>query len=148
MRFRIATQADLEEVARTSISRGLKEFPVSIDHVYTLEHNGHVLGVGGIKLLTPTTAWAWFDLAAESKQYMTVVYRVIRDWLDAMIHDFDLHRVMAAVDPTFAEAVRTVEHLGFLPESRMPRFFGDNEGVLYVKFAENDHGRTPAGPNP
>ena len=43
MQLREATQADLEYMAGHSISRGQKEFPVSIDVVYCLEHDGLIL---------------------------------------------------------------------------------------------------------
>jgi len=132
MEFREATTDDLVEVSKTSISRGLKEFPESIDRQWALSHEGVVLGVGGIKWLTPTTAWAWMDWAKAALDYKAVAIRLIRDFLRGLMNEDGMLRLMAAVDPAFPAAVRTAEALGFKRESVMPKFFGDKPAIMYV----------------
>jgi hypothetical protein len=107
MNFREATQADLEEVAKASISRGEKWVPTQVDFVYTLEHEGRVLGIGGIKLLNSHSAWAWFNLTDAAQGHMIVVYRVIKEWLEHLVKEKQLKCLMASVDPTFPEAIRS-----------------------------------------
>jgi len=132
--FREAIQADLDYVGEHSVSMGcFGQMPKRIDYVYTLEHDGKVLGVGGIKLLNPTTAWCWMDLTEEALKRRTVVYRVVKEWLDILIKDMGLIRLMAAVRTDFEEAIRTVEHLGFHQESVLKKFFEDKDAYLYAR---------------
>jgi len=135
MNLRNATEADLRFVAEHSISHGPKECPSSIDFVYALEHDGDLLGVGGIKLLNATTAWAWFDLTEYARHHMKDTYRVIRDWMEKLMKTHNLTRLMAAVECDFGEAIRTAEHLGFHIEGVMENFFGDKSAYCYAKFA-------------
>ena len=136
MKLREATEADFRFVAEYTISHGPKECPTIIDFVYALEHEGKVLGVGGVKLLNETTAWAWFDLTVFARAHIKTVYRTIRDWMDTLMKTHRIKRLMAAVECDFPEAVRTAEHLGFHLEGEMENFFGDKPGYCYVKFAE------------
>jgi RimJ/RimL family protein N-acetyltransferase len=136
MNFRHATNEDIQFATEHSISRGTKEFPGQIDYTYCLEHEGRVLAVGGVKLLLPTTAWAWMTWTEYAKGHKIEVYRVTKEWLDKLIQELKLTRVMAAVDPAFPEAVATVEHLGFTQESVMQKFFGDWPGFMFVRLAE------------
>lgn len=139
MQLREATVEDLVEVARTSISRGCSgKQPEVIDYVFALEHDGVVMVVGGIKLITLTTAWMWFDMAKCAEGHILAVYRIIRDWMDELIRLHKLERVMAAVEIDFEKAIRTVEHLGFVLESTMPRFFGNKPGLMYVRLTEGE----------
>jgi hypothetical protein len=43
---------------------------------------------------------------------------------------------MATVDPTFDRAVNLAEHLGFVRESSMPKWFGDKSADMYVRYGE------------
>lgn len=133
MILRDAMLEDLAIVAESSISRGVKEHTASVDIVYALEHDGHVIAVGGLKLLNPTVAWAWIDFTAEVREHVKDVYRATTEWLDTMMTTHGLKRVMASVDPDFTQAIRLVEHMGFELESVMLRFFGDRPGLLYVR---------------
>ena len=134
MKFREAILSDLEFVADHTISRGcFNELPNVIDHVYALEHEGVVLGIGGLKILNPHTAWCWMDWTEYSKGHIYTGYRIVSEWLDIAIKEFGLTRIMAAIEPDFNTAIRTVEHLGFHLESEMPGFFGEKPGLLYVR---------------
>ncbi len=136
MEFREATMRDIEQAADASVSRSFKQAGEQTDFVYTLEHEGQVLGVGGIKIMTPTTAWCWMDWTQASRQHTKTIYRTAKEWLAKLMADKGLQRVMAAVEVDFPQAHRTVEHMGFTRESVMPRFFGERDAILFVKFAE------------
>jgi len=136
MNFRQATEDDLREVAETTISRGCREFPETIDLVYALEHDGNVLGVGGVKLMNATTAWVWLDLAESARKHMILAYRLLVNWMNAYMAEKGIVRLMAAVDCEFTEGRLLVEHLGFHLESRMARFFGDHDAYCYVRLSE------------
>ena len=138
MDFREATIKDIESVAKRSISRGCRELPQNIDYVYALEHDGVVLGVGGVKLLNATTAWAWMDWTKEALRFKTWSYRTVKEWLDILIQQRGFRRLMAAVATDFPQAIDTVEHLGFHRESLMPGFYGDESAYLYVRLEGGD----------
>lgn len=140
MLFRQANATDIAEVSLTSISRGIKESPEAIDFVVALEHDGKVLGVGGIKLMVPGTAWVWMDWSKSALSHTSTIYRVTKEWLEQSMRTYCITRAMAAVRPSFQRAIRTVEHLGFHRESTMKRFFGDEDGIMYVKFMEHTNG--------
>jgi RimJ/RimL family protein N-acetyltransferase len=138
MIFREATQEDIEFAVGHSASRGPKECPHTVDHVFCLEHDGALLAVGGLKMILPTTAWCWMIWSTFASDHTRTVYRVTKEWLDILMRNHELRRVMAAVEPDFPEAVRTVEALGFVKESVMPKFFGDRPGWLFVRFKEGE----------
>ena len=136
MQLREATQADLEYMADHSISRGQKEFPVSIDIISCLEHEGVILYVGGVKLMTPTVAWCWMDLSVESMEHLYSGYRILTEWLGKIIETHKLIRLMAAVECNFPQAIRTIEHLGFERESIMKNWVDGRPAFLYVRLTE------------
>ena len=150
MLFREATKEDLEYVARYSVSRGNKEYPDTIDYIYTLENQGVVLGVGGFKLLNENTAWVWLDFTPEARVQIRIVYHVIVEWMQIFVKNHGLRLLMAAVRPLFTEAIMTIEHLGFHKEATMPNFFGDQSAHLYLRLYEhcggiNDKVEQPIG---
>jgi len=136
MQLREAIQADLEYMAGHSISRGQKEFPVSIDVVFCLEHDGLILGTGGIKMMTPTVAWCWMDWSHDAMEHLYGGYRILSEWLGKMIETHNIKRLMAAVECDFPQAVNTVEHLGFERESIMKNWVDGRPAFLYVRLTE------------
>jgi len=134
MLFREAIQSDIDYLSDHSVSMGcFGQMPERIDYVYTLEHEGKPLAVGGIKLLNLTTAWCWMDLTEEALKHRKRVYRTIKEWLDVLVEEKGLIRLMAAIRTDFQEAIRTVEHLGFYRESIMPKFSSGTDAYLYVR---------------
>ena len=134
MEFREATESDLAFVGRHTISRGFfAKQPPRVEWVYALEHEGQILGVGGLKLMNPSTAWAWFDLTEFARGHMLIVYRVIRDVLTSTMAEHGLRRVMAVVEPDFPKAIRTIEHLGFEREAILKNFYDEKDGYLYAR---------------
>lgn len=140
MEFRHATQDDIGDVAETTISQGIKDVPECIDLVYCLEHEGKKLAVGGVKLLVPGTAIAWFSYSQHAKDHIITVYRTTKEWLAKLMEIHSLTRVMAFVRADFPAAIRTAMHLGFELETTMPRFFGEDAAMVFVKFAEKKNG--------
>jgi len=140
MDIRLATDDDLKAMADDSISRGcLGQIPDTTDFAYAIEDDGALLAVGGVQLMNPTTAWAWIDLAAQAPDKMVGLFRLIRDHLDSLMREKGLTRLMAAVLVDFPEAVRLVEHLGFVRESRMARWLGDKAAFMYVRLGGGPH---------
>ena len=134
MNVRTATDADLKVAGEQSVSRGcLGEIPDTTDTIYALEHEGELLAVGGFKQLNPTCAWVWLDLAEAALKHVAIVYRVIREIIQAEVEGKGLTRLQAAVEEDFPEAIRLVKHLGFTKESRMPRWSGDKAAFMYVR---------------
>jgi RimJ/RimL family protein N-acetyltransferase len=132
MKFREATKEDFDFVADHSVSRG-KVHPDHIDYVYTLEHNGQPLCIGGFKMLNYDTAWCWVDITDVAGNHTIAMYRVIRDWIDSFIAEHDLTRVQATVECDFTEAIRMVKHLGFHKESIMKKYVNNRDAFMYVR---------------
>ena len=134
MEFREATQSDLDYMLEHSISTGCpRERPKQTDFVYTLEHHGDIIMVGGFRLINTTTAWGWLDVSKEINEHKRVAFFTIREWLNDFVKELGIKRLMCAVRTDFQKGIRTVEHLGFHRESIMKNFFDDKDGYLYVR---------------
>jgi len=133
MKIRDLTTDDLNFMAEHSVSRGLKEYPATVDLSFALEDDGQLIGTGGLKLLNKTSAWCWMDWTAEAKGTPYTVFRIVDEYLEKLAKDLGLRCVMAAVRIDFPEAIRTVEHLGFQREGTMVRFYGDSDADFYVR---------------
>lgn len=133
MILRNATQSDLDYIAGNNISDGLKEHPADINVLVTIEDAGRVMAVGGLKMMNPTSAWCWINLTPQAVESIHSVYRMIGDWINKIIEDKGLIRVMAAIDPKREDCIRLCEHLGFEKESIMLDFFGRQPALMYVR---------------
>lgn len=139
MNFREMNQADIEYLKDRSISRGVfKKQPGKIEWSFALEHEGMTLGVGGIDLITLTTAWSWLDLSCDIGEHTIVVYRVIKEYMAIVCKEHGIRRLEAYVEVGFEAGIRLVEHLGYHCEHRMPNFVDDRPADLYVKFYEHE----------
>ena len=135
MRFREATIEDYEYMAINSINQKVdRKMEDTVDYAYTLEDDGKPLGMGGFRMITSTTAWAWVDLSHEAGKNIITAYRVIRDWMIDFCEKMNIKRLQAFVRTDFPEAERLVQHLGFEKESKMVGFFDDKDAWMYVKF--------------
>ncbi len=134
MEFRESTQEDIDFVAKYSVSRGISKYqPECIDYMYTLEHEGEVLGIGGFRLINPTTSWCWVDMTELAKKDIRTSYRVIKEWIDIFAKEHGLKRLQCYVETDFEEAIRMVQHLGFGYEFTMKSFIDDKDAFMYVK---------------
>jgi len=139
MNFRELKQEDIDAVKNDSISRGiLSKQPEIIDFNYALEHKGKILGIGGIRLINLTTAWAWVDLTYYASEHILTVYRVIKEWMEILVKDKGIRRLQAYVETDFGEAIRTVEHLGFHRESIMSRFVNEKPAFMFVRYFDGE----------
>jgi L-amino acid N-acyltransferase YncA len=134
--LRPATIDDLKAVAARNISGGIKEYPDDVNELAAMEYEGKIIMVGGVKLITQTTAWCWLSQTPEALGHIRECYAITRAWLDDMQKNKGIIRLMAAVRPDFEEAVRLVEHLGFQQESIMLDFFGRQPGLMFVRIKE------------
>ena len=134
MEFRKAEESDLAFMAEHTISRGcFKEQPAMMDYVYALEHDGNLLAIGGVKIVNPWTAWAWLDLSEHAPGHYVLLFRLIREWLDAFMEENGIMRIMAGVETDFLKGIEMVEHLGFRRESIMEHFCGKKDAYCYVR---------------
>ena len=127
MKFRESKPEDFDYVIP------IKERPQLVDFYYTLEHEGNVVGVGGIRLITSATAWCWFTLTEHAEGHTKTVYRVLKEWILIMVKEKKIKRLQAHIDPDSPEAIRTVQHLGFEKECIMEGFLGDKNALLYKR---------------
>lgn len=132
MKFREATQKDLDYAADTSVSRGVfgKQFD-SVDYCYVLEHEGNILCAGGFRLINSVTAWCWTDLTHHSKNHIIEVYRTMKEWIDIFVKEHELKRLQAYIRIDFEKGIRTVEHLGFEREFAMKDFTPEGDAIMY-----------------
>lgn len=134
MEFREMTSEDAAFVAKHSISGTmLDKRPAAVDYSFTLAHEGNILGVGGIQLIIPGTAWAWVDITSFGIPHIKTGYRVISEWMESLVKQHKIHRLQAYVDLAVIPAIRLVEHLGFTRESIMWDFLGDKPAAMYIK---------------
>lgn len=139
MEFRELKQEDIEAVENDSISRGiLSKQPETIDYSFCLEHEGKILGIGGIRLINLTTCWCWLDLTHYLSEHIVTAYRVISEWMEILAKDKGIKRMQCYIEVDFPESVRMVKHLGFAQESIMPKFVGEKSAYLYVKYFDGD----------
>ena len=132
MIIREAIEEDFNHIK--SISRGIqKHCPEQVDFTYTLEHEGDPLMVGGFRLINLTTAWCWVDMSTSSRRHLRASYRTLKEWIDQFSAEHGIRRLQAYVECDFPEAVRMVEHLGFVWESDMENFMGDKDASMYKR---------------
>lgn len=137
MRIRELTIEDYDYVCEYGINRGvIKNQPEQLEYSYTLEHEGKVLVIGGIKLINHTTAMCWIALTCWAKEHIIDSYRVISEWMELICKEKQIRCLLAFVDAGFEAGERTVLHLGFDRKCRIDSFNGDSPADLYVRLFE------------
>jgi hypothetical protein len=137
MNFRQLEQRDLDFVAEHSLNQDVfKSQPEVYEHNYTLEHNGRILVIGGIKMLNKTTAIAWCNLTVFALDHVIETYRCMKTWTDEMCRTLGIHRLEANVEVGFQAGEVTVKHLGFDFEFRMKDYNDGKPADRYVKYYE------------
>lgn len=97
---------------------------------WTLEHNGRLVGCGGIVKDHATMGTAWTILTDESGGCMTRIHRLANRVLALS----PFVRVQAHIDPTFNAAIRWANLLGFTYEGPMRKFTPDGRTMhLYAR---------------
>ncbi len=133
MEFRESTTEDVEYADNHSISHETKDVPEQIDYLYTLEHEGVPLCVGGFRMINHTTAWCHVDLTDKAGSHIIEVYRVIKEWIESFCKEHGIIRLQAYVREDFPEGMRMVKHLGFDYEFTMEKFMGDKDALMYKR---------------
>ena len=83
MRFRLATEEDLEYMSENSINQRVdRKLMETVDYVYTLTQDDVPLGTGGFRMITPTCCWCWIDITKEARKHALTFFRATRDWID------------------------------------------------------------------
>jgi len=130
MNFRLATPEDIDYMAVNSINQTVdRKMEERVDYIYALEDES-LFGIGGFRMIVPTTAWCWVDLTEDAKKNVYTTYRVISEWMDEFVKNHNIKRLQAFVKD-IPRHKRLVEHLGFEVESTMKDFYGDEDAFLY-----------------
>jgi hypothetical protein len=138
MRLRDATPSDIEFVETHPAFPGyyVKE-PMQSAYCVALEQDGNVVAVGGLLLVTKTCAWVWCEVTTFAADNKIELVRNMRNYLDMMVMDLGISRLQAWIDPEREEAIRLVQHLGFVEEYEMKNFLGvDKSAMMYIKLTE------------
>ena len=152
MDFRIMTAEDLAFVdAHLLYPDERKERKDDQDFNFALQHGDYVLGVGGFRMITDTTAWAWVQLTSYVGHHIIPTIRVITEYMDGYYLKDGTHkpgfckkhgilRLQAFVRADFPEGHRLVEHLGYFREGPvMKDFCGKGiDAHLYVKHYDGE----------
>lgn len=136
MEFKEATEAELSFATNHSLHGTTdKGTPERIDYVYTLKHEENVLGVGGFRMITDTTAWAWIEPTEFIGGHLVPTYRVINEYMAIFCKNHGIRRLQAWVEKGFSEGMRTVRHCGFEEEYMMKDFLGKGrDAILFVRY--------------
>ena len=139
MNFRALTQVDIDWMREHTVDKEFwKESQEQIGMDYCLEDDGKVLVVGGVRLMNPNTAVGWIDISEEGFKRLIIVFRTVSEWMIHLSEALNFTRLEAYVRAGFGAGVRTVEHLGFGFERKVPRYFGDTDALLFVRFFEQE----------
>lgn len=146
MIFSKMTQADLDYMRDHSTDNDLyKSIPETIEHNFALRDGNDVLGIGGIRMMNDTTGVGWFDLSRKGFENVIACYRTISEWIGGytdgkgnrekgICQELGIVRLEAYVKDGFGRGVRTVEHLDFAFERKVHKYFGDQDGLLFVRY--------------
>lgn len=105
---------------------------------FVLDHGDYIIGGGGFRAITETTAEGWIALTTYVGDHVVPAYRVINEWLEIWCKNHNIHRVQAWVKAGFEEGKRTLRHLGFTEEFKMLDFLGPGkDAYLYYRIMEN-----------
>ena len=86
-------------------------------------------------LITAQTAWVWVDLTIFALNNIREVVENMRQWLDMQVKALQLSRLQTWADPDWPEAIRLLEHLGFVEDYRPDDFLGfGRPAIIFVKF--------------
>lgn len=91
---------------------------VKQDLVWTGEHNGKVVAMGGVVPVWHNRAQAWMWMSEVSGRHMITIHREVKKFLDAC----PVPRIEAHVNVGFKPGVRWMQMLGFEMEGYMRKF--------------------------
>ena len=133
MNFREATLEDIELMASLSVNQDTeRKIGEPLDFVYTLEHKGELLVVGGFRMIVPTTAWCWLDLSEYGVKHIRDSFRTIKEWGGKWAKANGVKRLQCFTRDQ-EDKKRLVTHCGFKQESIMKNFYGDEDAILFAR---------------
>lgn len=140
MEFRQSTEDDLKFAAEHSLYEPSgKEKMDTVDFVYTLDHGDYILGIGGFRMITDTTAWAWIELTEFVGKHLVPTVRVVSEYMEIFCKNHGIRRLQAWVNKEFAEGIRTTRHFGFEEEYMMKDFLGKGkDAIMFVKYFDGE----------
>lgn len=123
------------DIARYGDVSQFMENPLA-DHgiCFTAVADGRVLVVGGILMTTMHTGYGWTIVSKYAPDYGIEVFRVVKNQLESMMRDFQLHRIETANLADAVEHHRWCRLLGFREEGPLWQY--DDKKRDYVRFAK------------
>lgn len=101
---------------------------------FTAISDGRILVVGGILMVTMHTGYGWTIVSKYAKDYGRDVFRVVKNQLESMMKDLQLHRIETANLADAPEHHRWCRLLGFREEG--PLWHYDDKKRNYIRFAK------------
>lgn len=103
---------------------------------WTVEHDGRIVGCGGITISYDGFGEAWAVCVHDTKRFPSI-HRGIRDKLFEMIIENDLIRCQITLRTDFPVGVEYAEWLGFKYEATLAKYFPDHtDAYMYVIIGE------------
>lgn len=137
MKFRKATQQDLDYVRQNPFEGAVKNYPyteVPGENTYAVMYEGSLVAVGGLQVRWEGVGLLWLILTANCKRDGIHGFRAlyaIYERMEELIENNALHRAEAAVRTDFPEAVKMIEAFGFEREGLM-RQHGPDKADSYL----------------
>jgi len=106
----------------------------SLGPAYTGIKDGKIIGCGGIMMLWEGVGEGWANFSPEIQQCPKSLFYCMKKGLDILWDAYDIVRVQAMTRADFPQANRLLEHLGFVQESRLRKFWWDQtDAFMYAK---------------
>ena len=136
MELRDLVESDLDYCKSHDISRNKFTDPDErVDFAWTLEHEGQILGIGGIQKITDCCAWAWISMTPDALKHIPTIFRTLREYTVQVCQSVGITRLQAWSVIGFEESRRLLEHLDFEKEGKPMQDFVDGKPAqLYVRF--------------
>jgi hypothetical protein len=133
MHIREATIDDVEFCQQRSVSRFKGYAPDVIDFAYCIADDETRYGIMYIKLFAPGAAMVGVNMADTMKSKVFSLYRFMGDWLNTVVETHGIRCLLAFVHADFEDAIRLVEHLGFVRKATLETFNNGSPGFLYER---------------
>lgn len=140
MKFRKATQQDLDYVRENPFEGAVKNYPyteVPGENTYAVVYEESLVAVGGLQVRWEGVGLLWLILTADCRRDGIHGFRAlyaIYEKMEELIENNALHRVEAAVRTDFPEAVKMIEVFGFEREGIMKQHGPDKaDAYLYSR---------------
>ena len=123
MKFKKATQEDLDFVRQNPFEGVLKNYPylqIPDENCIAIIFQDKIVGVGGLSVIWEGVGWLWLMLTADCKKdglFGIIALSAIKDKIDELLKDNNIKRAQATVRTDFPQAIKMIEFLGFKNET-------------------------------